>query len=43
MPENVLKFSTIDGNDQHPDIPPDRHKMAGIGIGTGSCSNHSDL
>lgn len=30
MPENVLKFSTINDNDQHPDILPDRDKVTGI-------------
>lgn len=42
MPENVLKFSTID-NDLHPNMLPDRLKMAGIDIVTDSHSNSSDL
>lgn len=30
MPENVLKFSAVDDNEQHPDILSERHKMTGI-------------
>lgn len=43
MPENVLKFSTIDNNDRHPNMLPDRLKTAGIDIVTDSHSNSSDL
>lgn len=43
MPENVLKFSSIDDNDQHPNMLPDRKKMAEIDIVTDSPSKSSDL
>lgn len=43
MAEDVQKVSNINNNDKHPDILPDRHKMAGIDIVTDSPSNSSDL